>query len=83
MSQVNEKETQVESVDLYIAPEIYKDELDGGLDVYLLALFFTSTTSDVDSHPSCPNTPVVPSTDRGDNSCMSQYKLWKTRRGAE
>ncbi|GJU65582.1 hypothetical protein Tco_1247417, partial [Tanacetum coccineum] len=33
------------SSDLYIAPEIYKDELDGGLDVYLLALFFTRRTT--------------------------------------
>ncbi|GJZ25058.1 hypothetical protein Tco_0562517 [Tanacetum coccineum] len=33
------------SSDLYIAPEIYKDELDGALDVYLLALFFTRRTA--------------------------------------
>ncbi|GJU35209.1 hypothetical protein Tco_1183563 [Tanacetum coccineum] len=74
MSQVNEKETQLESVDLYIASEIYKDELDG--DSKSLLTIWISTTLDVDSHPSCPNTPVVPSTDRGDNSCRDRH--WDT-----
>nr|GEU97322.1 hypothetical protein [Tanacetum cinerariifolium] len=33
---------------------------------------FKITTSDVDSRASCPNTPAVPSADKGDNSCHQE-----------